>query len=139
MSSILRSFLLGELDWLCLSVHRQHAFLAGSSYIFRHKQLKEEHTKHLSSRTDRVLEKARRRYSLDTAGFSPGTSPSQHPLDSPLSSPIEPILSSCPGRHLVQHSPGDIRDALRTARNEHMSEIDTIVSRLTASLHKDWS
>lgn len=44
MSSILRSFLLG------------------SAYIFRHKQFVESHDRHLSKRTDRMLDRARREH-----------------------------------------------------------------------------
>ncbi len=111
----------------------------GSSYIFRHKQLREEHTKHLSSRTDQTLKRARDRYTRDT--LSPTNSPtlertlrglgSFSTAESSCSPTQEGILGSSHGRHVIKHSEHEIRDALRTARMEHMSEIDTLVSLLS--------
>lgn len=121
MSSILRSFLLG------------------STYIFRHKQLREEHRKHLSSRTDAVLVKARNKYANAALEDSPASSPvapgspatyfsqhtacgSSHGPDGSLISPSGRIR-----RHVVDHSASEIRDALHIGRREHMSEIDCTV------------
>lgn len=133
MSSILRSFLLG------------------SAYIFRHKQLREEHRKHLSSRTDAVLSKARNKFSNASLGDSP---PASSPITAtgsskdPSGSPATTYFANSPSvgnasthapdgsllspsgrirRHVVDHSANEIRDALHVGRREHMSEIDCTV------------
>ncbi|WWC97747.1 hypothetical protein V866_004633 [Kwoniella sp. B9012] len=125
MSSILRSFLLG------------------SSYIFRHKQLESAAAAHLSSRTDKVLSRARAQHqhspssSLSSSpqsnkGFlSPNSNlaNSHHGVLSPVS---ERSASSAWGvlrRHVVQHDWGTIRDALHVAKHEHMSSVDEVAGQ----------
>lgn len=87
MSSIIRSFLLGEFaesgvklsaavnqrcsplksHTACMSLPANHP---GSAYIFRHKQLMEAHDTHLSSRTDKVISRARQIHHSPTSSLS---------------------------------------------------------------------
>lgn len=76
MSSVVRSFLLGKLS--SASAHIRTMLItrvsSGSAYIFRHKQLKESHKNHLSTRTDKVIDRHRARFergTTDSAGGSP--------------------------------------------------------------------
>jgi 5'-nucleotidase len=105
----------------------------GSAYIFRHKQLRNEHKKHMSSHTDEVLSRHRARF--------------ERPQDeSPVASPVVGQMSSAWSsgcistggtnrRHVVDHASREIRDALHLARREHMSEMDALVSRDGHDLH----
>ncbi|KAJ9115326.1 hypothetical protein QFC24_007035 [Naganishia onofrii] len=125
------------------------SFLLGSAYIFRHKQIRHEHRKHLSARTDKVISRARRQWSYDAAAnhlydqaHGPGHAPNGG-LHSPTtsvstlddshmsSSPVASSLISpggTPRRHVVAHSNNDIRDALHVARHDHMSDADCFFS-----------
>ncbi|WWC91447.1 uncharacterized protein L201_006393 [Kwoniella dendrophila CBS 6074] len=130
MSSILRSFLLG------------------SSYIFRHKQLETAAAKHLSSRTDKVLSRARSRshhqYSPSSSlSSSPQSMKSQflspsnsHILsNSGILSPVSEVSTTSSSgwgilkKHVVQHDWNTIRDALHVAKNEHMSSVDEVAGQ----------
>ncbi|WVW79106.1 hypothetical protein I302_101071 [Kwoniella bestiolae CBS 10118] len=123
MSSILRSFLLG------------------SSYIFRHKQLESAAAAHLSSRTDKVLSKARAQHqhspssSLSSSpqsnkGFlSPNPTNSHNNVLSPVSERSENSAWGVLRRHVVQHDWGTIRDALHVAKHEHMSGVDEVAGQ----------
>lgn len=112
------------------------SFLLGSAYIFRHKQMQNEHRKHLSARTDKVISRAKRQWSSDFDHFHPGLS--QSPTfasalsDSQLPSSPDGSMLLSPGgtsrRHVVNHSDKEIRDALHVARHDHMSDADCIVS-----------
>lgn len=125
-----------------------HCAGSGSAYIFRHKQIRHEHRKHLSARTDKVISRARRQWSYDAAAnhlydqaHGPGHAPNGG-LHSPTtsvstlddshmsSSPVASSLISpggTPRRHVVAHSNNDIRDALHVARHDHMSDADCFV------------
>ncbi|WWC64228.1 uncharacterized protein I303_106837 [Kwoniella dejecticola CBS 10117] len=127
MSSILRSFLLG------------------SSYIFRHKQFESAAAAHLSSRTDKVLSRARIQHQHSPASslssspqstksfLSPQLQNSQHLHNSGILSPVsEQSTGSAWGvlrRHVVQHDWNTIRDALHVAKNEHMSSVDEVAGQ----------
>ncbi|GFZ51509.1 hypothetical protein JCM24511_09276 [Saitozyma sp. JCM 24511] len=71
------------------------SFLLGSSYIFRHKQLEEQHHRHLSTRTDRVLSRARAQHQ----SFSRPSSLASSLTSSPRSPMTLRALSFSPGRH----------------------------------------
>ncbi|ORX38934.1 Metallo-dependent phosphatase-like protein [Kockovaella imperatae] len=116
MSSIIRSFLLG------------------SAYIWRRKQLQNAREKHLSARTDKVLDRARAEH-LSTPAQSPSASPrmsrsavlsSEDPPMSPMSDRSAYTSGSAGGgrRHVIQHSRVSIRDAMHISKNEHMSTVD---------------
>ncbi|ORY29141.1 hypothetical protein BCR39DRAFT_532806 [Naematelia encephala] len=108
-------------------------FLLGSAYIFRHKQLRDAHHSHQSKRTQQVIDKAR----LQSVA-SPNASLSSSPqsarrlnfgLHSPPTSPGREDGPMSPGagkRHVVQHDWTSIRDAMRIARTEHLSSVDTL-------------
>jgi 5'-nucleotidase len=151
MSSIVRSFLLGKsvfLDGIGKQADMPHQ--SGSAYIFRHKQIRHEHRKHLSARTDKVISRARRQWSYDAAAdhmhdhhghmpnglHSPTTSVSTLDDSHMSSSPVASSILSpggTPRRHVVAHSNNDIRDALHVARHDHMSDADCFVRGLVSS------
>ena len=120
------------------------SFLLGSSYIFRHKQFRESHEAHLSSRTKVVLDKARREHHSpsNSPTSSPRTTHSKLNLTSPPVSPYsgmrEPNPWDSPAstgtgngrRHVVNHSWAAIRDAMHVAKHEHLSEVDCLVSHV---------
>lgn len=138
MSSIIRSFLLG------------------SSYIFRHKQLRSSYNSHRSSRTAQVIDRARHQHTSGSAPSSAASSPrsSYKPSlhsHSPIRERGEPLVSPplsksqilqmrdgqyaphSPGaaggrRHVVSHEWSSIRDAMHVAKNEHLSDVDALVS-----------
>ncbi|WWC73295.1 uncharacterized protein I206_107262 [Kwoniella pini CBS 10737] len=127
MSSILRSFLLG------------------SSYIFRHKQLESAAAAHLSSRTDKVLSRARNQHQhspTSSVSSSPQSTKSflspqnSHHAAMQNSGILSPVSERSTGsawgvlkRHVVQHDWSTIRDALHVAKNEHMSSVDEVAGQ----------
>lgn len=127
MSSIIRAFLLGQFRsprGLSTS-STQPCLLIGSSYIFRHKQLVDAHQHHLSSRTERVISRARVQHQSSQPS-SIASSP-RVPL-SPLTEMNSPMSDMNGKRHVVQHDWASIRDALHVAKNEHVSSVDVCVS-----------
>lgn len=70
---------------------------------------------HLSKRTDSVVTRARSRFNQ----------PQKSPVGSPTTSTINKQ-----GRHVIDHSDNEIRDALHVARNDHMSEVDQLLVSL---------
>ena len=138
MSSIIRSFLLGKL--LAGSQGCFSANSTGSSYIFRHEQLRDAHQTHLSKKTDKVISRARsRNQSGDTN--SPQSSAASSPKSRKLAfSPVHErdesdaldvgdLSMSGTGRsRIVSHNWKTIRNAMHVARNEHMSSVDDYVS-----------
>lgn len=137
MSSIIRSFLLGELSSLLVCLQ---ADTPGSSYIFRHSDLIEAHDDHLSKRTDQVLYRARARGSPSPSSSVSGSPQQPYSHLSPnyvghgLDLQRHPSASEASAgwgllrRHTVKHDRMSIRDALFIGRNEHMSGVDSCVS-----------
>jgi len=117
------------------------SFLLGSSYIFRHKQLLDAHTSHLSSRTSQIISRARAQHQsspFSSLGSSPSSpfrtlhSPPFSPTDEEVSLMSPPLSPSHVGRdgvgkrHVVQHDWGTIRAAMLIARHEHLSCVDVL-------------
>jgi 5'-nucleotidase len=135
MSSIIRSFLLGKLlhpHWTQLS--------PGSSYIFRHEQLRDAHQTHLSKKTDKVISQARSRH-YSSHSTSPESSVTSSPQSRKLAfSPSHEkgesealdvgdlSLNGTPRTRIVNHNWKTIRNAMHVAKNEHMSSVDGYVS-----------
>jgi hypothetical protein len=127
------------------------AFLLGSAYIFRHKQLAEARQQYLSAKTVRVLSRARTEHTssplssvassptraLHDIASSPPGSPRAHThqivsagsattVDYSFTSPSSANSSwSTLRRHVVAHDWVSIRDAMHIAKHEHMSDVDS--------------
>lgn len=110
------------------------SFLLGSTFIFRNKQLANEHDKHLSAKTLKVLQRARAQHRSPVSSLasspvksrhddygSPNTTISSEEVD--ISSTTTATWSTL-RRHVVEHDWVTIREALHVAKHEHMSEVD---------------
>lgn len=145
MSSIIRSFLLGEPIRFFAQQATVPSDQTGSLYIFRHQQLRDAHQTHLSKRTDQVLSKARAR-SQSSNPSSPFSSVASSPKSSKLlfsprhekdESSASMGVSDASGSvaspsarrtHVVSHNWKTIRNAMHVAKHEHMSSVDDFVS-----------
>lgn len=115
------------------------SFLLGSTFIFRKKQLANEHDRHLSAKTLKVLQRARaqHRSPVSSVASSPVKATHDDSGDHPMASPHTTISEemdmtssttmttwSTLRRHVVEHDWVTIREALHIAKHEHMSEVD---------------